>query len=402
MTTVALIGLDQGTVALPASWRVRHFPDGDAADRAQVYLRADFALVGDNGDEHVPPLALGGTEHVLVSSEASLSRHLAACRAGYSVVLPPERVGGHLIEAVARRALTQREEPYRILGVGLDDQVRSTCACAFDRAGYQWHILHDAESLMTVLAEMSPDVLVLADHLGHATAQDAVRVVRRLPDHHRLPALIIGSARNRREPLPPNVTWLSKPLEFQLLGTAIQAAAEYSRRLADLMDRDSLTGLLNRRSFLSRLIMEVARAQRGSHPLSLALLDLDSFKAVNDRHGHFAGDRVLRRLGAFLSERLRAMDTAGRYGGEEFAIILSDTDVVAAARRLDALRLEFGRIPFETEEGTIHVTFSAGVAGHGSHVSPDQLVDDADAALFTAKRHGRNRIERADFEPHGA
>jgi diguanylate cyclase (GGDEF)-like protein len=158
---------------------------------------------------------------------------------------------------------------------------------------------------------------------------------------------------------------------------------------------DGLTGLPNKRAVTDALKRLYARAATTGAPLSLLLLDLDHFKQVNDVRGHAVGDQVLAKVGAVLQSVLRTGDFAGRNGGEEFAIILPDTETRMAMQIAERARAAVAEISLPGADVTI--TLSIGVAGYPDHATtPDRLERLADAALYTAKRHGRNRAEMAE------
>jgi len=160
---------------------------------------------------------------------------------------------------------------------------------------------------------------------------------------------------------------------------------------------DGLTGLGNRREFDSRLAMELARTARSDMPLSLALLDLDHFKRINDTWGHLAGDRVLAEVGRILRESTREYDVSTRYGGEEFALILPDTRLQDAATLMDRLRDKIEKHVFAVEGAEIRLTASVGLAAAGTGAADaEQMVRAADEALYAAKHQGRNRVVTAD------
>ena len=160
---------------------------------------------------------------------------------------------------------------------------------------------------------------------------------------------------------------------------------------------DGLTGLPNKRAVTDALKRTFAQAMMTKAPLGLLLLDLDHFKQVNDQHGHAAGDQVLASAGAALRSVLRNRDFAGRNGGEEFAVLLPDTDIAAALEIAERVRAAIAEI---TLPGTdLPVTVSVGVAGFPDHANTlERLERLADAALYVAKRHGRNRVELASVE----
>ena len=177
------------------------------------------------------------------------------------------------------------------------------------------------------------------------------------------------------------------------LGVAINGI---STSLADTHDRatiDRLTGVANRQALLAYLFAEVERATRYGRPLCVAFVDIDHFKAVNDSYGHAAGDIVLRDVAQTLTDNLRASDLIGRYGGEEFMLILTETDVEEAAVLSEKLRVLIERKTFSIEGNpALSVTISIGIAGgSGQQVRMETLVRDADAAMYSAKSLGRNQ-----------
>ncbi len=157
---------------------------------------------------------------------------------------------------------------------------------------------------------------------------------------------------------------------------------------------DELTQLPNRRAFYKRIEDEVSRVQRYEYPLCLALVDLDAFKSINDRYGHNTGDEVLRSFAERALSGFRHHDLASRYGGEEFAIILPNTDVSGAQRALEKVRGRTSQCTFQYNGNTYPIpTFSAGIALYAAGETPESFIDRADQLLYRAKRMGRNRIE---------
>ena len=182
-----------------------------------------------------------------------------------------------------------------------------------------------------------------------------------------------------------------------LLAATLLAAAIVSRsvQLRRLSSYDRLTQLHNRAYFDERLVEELLRASRYGRALSVAILDVDSFKQFNDTFGHPAGDAALRTLAAALRRSARRSDVVARYGGEEFVIILTETGVHEALAKLDALREEIGQLVIETPRASwpSRLTVSAGVASWPDDGAwPDELLHAADDRLLAAKRAGRNRV----------
>jgi diguanylate cyclase len=166
---------------------------------------------------------------------------------------------------------------------------------------------------------------------------------------------------------------------------------EANAKLHQISRTDGLTGLLNRKAWEQALRREFKRFQRYQHACSLILFDIDHFKEVNDTYGHTAGDQVIRRTAAMLLEGLRDSDVAGRYGGEEFAVILADTDAAGAKVVAERLRtkIEAASVPYE--QHVINYTISLGIAELSEKISdPTMWIDTADRGLYNAKRSGRN------------
>jgi diguanylate cyclase (GGDEF)-like protein len=168
-----------------------------------------------------------------------------------------------------------------------------------------------------------------------------------------------------------------------------------SQKLLQLATSDPLTGLFNRGYVDDRFALELSRARRYGKLLSIAVIDADRFKLLNDTHGHPAGDLVLRKISTILRDSIRQSDTVGRYGGEEFVVILPETDVEVAQRKLESLRelVASTPIPLAARGQKIHVTISAGLASFPQDGEDAvELFALADDRMFQAKKEGRNRV----------
>lgn len=181
----------------------------------------------------------------------------------------------------------------------------------------------------------------------------------------------------------------------------LERSLRYAVKLADTFEalrmlaiRDELTGLLNRREFDRILSEEQERALRFNHALALLMVDIDHFKAINDGHGHPAGDAVLREVASRIASQVRNVDRVARFGGEEFAIVLVQTDRNSAMESAERIREVVGRKPFAPRDGvTLSVTLSVGVAALPTDAqSAATLVAAADKALYAAKEAGRNQV----------
>jgi len=199
-------------------------------------------------------------------------------------------------------------------------------------------------------------------------------------------------ATRRRDGLPDAAQAELAMLSMQAAAAVVRTRLyEHAERLATT---DGLTGLLNRRTLNTLLAARVREAQRYRRPLSLLLLDVDHFKKVNDTHGHPAGDAVLRGVAAVARAQARDTDLVARYGGEELAVVLPETDAAGARAIAERLRAAVEGTSHATEQGALRVTVSVGVATWpGGGQTPDELLTTADRALYRAKQTGRNRVE---------
>lgn len=179
---------------------------------------------------------------------------------------------------------------------------------------------------------------------------------------------------------------------------ANQANAEIARLQAELeqtsalIRHDPLTGVLNRKGLDEALSREAAFAQRRGTPLCLGLLDVDNFKQINDTHGHQTGDEALQHLTNVIRENVRPQDSVGRYGGEEFVVLLPDTDLDSATAALVRLQRALTKRFFLARQQKLLITFSAGVAELRAEEQPVDAIDRADKAMYLAKRSGKNRV----------
>ncbi len=176
-----------------------------------------------------------------------------------------------------------------------------------------------------------------------------------------------------------------------------------NRVLSEVSTRDALTGLYNRFYVMEKIDSEMNRSLRQQSPMSLLMLDIDHFKRVNDSYGHSVGDQVLKSVGQVLRESCRVYDVPGRYGGEEFCVVLPGTRVSNTAHVAERIRRRLAGTALPIAGDSLRVTASIGIAGvdcvpEDGVVSPATLIERADRALYSAKNRGRNRIETWDSQ----
>lgn len=269
---------------------------------------------------------------------------------------------------------------------------------ALTRAGYQVRTACDGEEGLAAVASFEPDLVVSDIMMPRINGYELARRIRENPKTRFIPIILQTAAGSRAEDqrLGSEVGalgYITDPTDLDLLLARARTLLDFKAYLDTCEEQattDHLTGLANRRRFERQLEREVARTARHERPFSLVLLDLDDFKQVNDTHGHEAGDVAIQSLARVLQQGTRGIDLAARVGGEEFAVILTETNLVGATEVAERLRLTLRA----TEIPIIgHIAASFGVAECPSQgLTARELVASADAALYEAKRQGRDRV----------
>jgi two-component system, cell cycle response regulator len=288
--------------------------------------------------------------------------------------------------------------------------------------GYEVVLADNGERAWQILKDGKAPPLALLDWM--MPGLDGVEVCRRIRQavRQRYIYVILLTAKTEQKDLVEGMDagaddYLTKPFNTHELRVRLRAG----RRILDLQEQllqaqealreqathDGLTGLWNRTSILEILQREAARAVREDAPLAVLMVDLDYFKKINDTYGHLAGDGVLRETARRLLENVRTYDAIGRYGGEEFLVVLPGCDESGGLAQAERLRECVGGEPILTSVGQIAVTCSLGLSwtGHPQLSATKELLRLADSALYAAKRTGRNRValqvtgnEAADFQ----
>jgi diguanylate cyclase (GGDEF)-like protein len=288
-----------------------------------------------------------------------------------------------------------------VLAVEDDPDHAAFVRMVLESAGFQVRTCADPRRFEADLTAFRPDLVIMDLNLGEVSGTDLVRYIRQDEQHATLPIVYL-TGEERLQARIESVRaggddYLVKPVPPGMLLATVASRIERSRFLKSLLDRDGLTRLLTHASFMDAAKVAVARLGRQpSLKLALVLLDIDNFKSINDRFGHQTGDRVLVSLAAILRRRLRRSDTLGRYGGEEFGLVLEDLDEAEATRLVQRLLDEFATTDQVAIGGErFHVRFSAGIAVPEPGVTLEQWVRSADEALYAAKAAGRNCIRVA-------
>jgi len=295
-----------------------------------------------------------------------------------------------------------KAEPARILYVEDDPNQAAYVRAVLHSAGYEVRICEDPKRFEADLTAFRPDLVLMDIVLPGFSGYDLARYVRQDERYVALPIVFLTTEVQMQARIETARAggdgYIEKPVTPGLLLSDVAARIERARFIRGLMNRDGLTRLLTHTAFLEQARSVLAEAGRDpGRTVAWVMIDLDHFKAVNDRYGHPVGDRVLYGLAALLRRRLRQPDTIGRYGGEEFAVLIEGLGEPEAVRLVSRLLAEFAATDHHAADGTaFRATFSAGVA----LLSPaamdlERWRKAADDALYGAKAAGRNRVVAA-------
>ena len=303
---------------------------------------------------------------------------------------------GALVDALDKVIVAEEPEQYRVLIVDDSEVQAKVNAMHLKKAGINSQITTSPFDVLRTLEEFVPDLLLLDLYMPDCTGLELAQVIRQMKAFVSLPIVYLSAETDREKQLVAvgigGDDFLTKPIKPSHLISAVTSRIDRYRQLRALMHRDSLTGLLNHTNIRERLVQEIANSARNSQTLGLAMIDIDNFKKVNDIYGHSTGDRVLKALTHMLTRRLRQSDIIGRYGGEEFVVILPNTDEKTAFQVMNELREAFSQVRHISDGNEFNVTFSCGIAIFPKQQTPTALSETADRAMYIAKRQGRNQV----------
>ncbi len=342
---------------------------------------------------------------LFISVRDDLSARLKAVRAGglgyFTKPLEMTQLIARLEVLVGYRG----PEPYRILMIEDSATESAHYAHIMRRAGMQVTVVGNPLQVMEPLLTERPDLVLMDLYMPGCSGLELATVIRQQDVFMGIPIVFLSSEtdldRQMRGLSMGGDDFLEKPISAEHLVASLAARVTRARLLRANMNRDSLTGLLNHANFKYQLKLELSRAARRQGRLALAILDIDEFKSVNDTYGHPVGDRIIRNLARHLQQQLRETDILGRLGGDEFGVILLDTDEHGALGRLDSIRESFSTHHYRglesvSETEPFAITFTGGLSSFPGITNvgadPDALLQLADQALLEAKLQGRNRI----------
>lgn len=334
---------------------------------------------------------------LVITTQDDFATHLEAVRVGALGFFTKPVDITQLENRLERCFAQQQGEPYRVMIIDDDRELASRFSLILRDANMLVEMLHEPSEIFARMRSFNPEVVLLDVCMPCCTGPELAQIIRMNDDWLRVPIVYLSAETDNNRQMNALIKagddFLTKPISDNALIAAVFSRAQRARLLSNALSRDSLTGLLKHGDIKEQVGIELERAQRSGKPASVAMLDIDFFKKVNDSYGHAAGDNVIRALANLLRQRLRRVDSLGRYGGEEFLVVLPDCPAEQARRILDEIRQRFAELHFIAGEQQFSVTLSAGIAStRDDSAQANDLLERADRALYAAKHGGRNQV----------
>ncbi|WP_298626197.1 diguanylate cyclase [uncultured Legionella sp.] len=287
-------------------------------------------------------------------------------------------------------------DPYRILIIDDSESLAEYYALILNQAGMTARAITNPMDLLKELELFKPDLLLMDVYMPDCSGFELAAVLRQESCYTKIPIIFLSTEDDKDKKLFAislgGDDFLTKPISPQHLISAVRARSKRASILNYYMITDSLTGLLNHSSILNQLELQLAKARQDNLELSFIMIDIDHFKKINDRFGHPVGDLVIKKLATIFLSRIRSQDNIGRYGGEEFALVLPGAKAEDAKAIADNLRELFSEYCFKSENNEFSVTFSVGISCFDGSNTAARIIEQADQALYKAKQLGRNRV----------
>ena len=335
---------------------------------------------------------------VILSEQEGLVNRLKGMRLNADVFLQKPATSSQVFAAVARAIGSQEDHPVKVLVVDDDIHITELLKELLSKVNFQVNVLNEPLDFWEYLGNIQPDLLILDVTMPSLDGLTLCHMIRRDFQWSWLPILFLTGHDNVKTLEEAFATgaddFITKPINPEGFIERVVNRWQRSQLYRNQMDTDFLTGIANRNGGSRSFSHLLQLARQSQQPFSLAVLDLDHFKQLNDRFGHEEGDLVLRQFGEFLKKHCRAGDMLARWGGEEFIIGMLGLSREGGAKRMNEIREEWHTLEFISTQGdSFRVTFSGGVAQYPLDGSDFQvLYRTADAALYQAKAAGRNLV----------
>ncbi|WP_237134133.1 diguanylate cyclase [Pseudohongiella sp. O18] len=335
---------------------------------------------------------------VFISSKDDFAARLEAASLGAQAYFVKPLDIPNLINRIEQIVANLHSPAEKVLIIDDDEMLAQYYRQVLIGAGMQAEILARPEKVISALESNTPDVILMDLQMPGISGQNLAAVIRQYGRWVGLPIVYLSAEHDPHLQLlalkQGADDFLVKPISNEHLVTVVKSKVARSRQLIDLMTKDSLTSLLKHAAIKDALRRELDLARRKREELCVAMMDIDHFKQINDQFGHAMGDEVIASVATLLRMRLRRTDVLGRYGGEEFVVIMGNCSGDKAFKVLDDFRQRFQELKFSDEEKVFSATISIGIAPiKSSHeIDADMLLVAADKAMYAAKSMGRNKV----------
>jgi diguanylate cyclase (GGDEF)-like protein len=287
--------------------------------------------------------------------------------------------------------------PYRVLVIEDQPTIAGYYQMILKIAAMDTRVITDPLQTLEAIEDFHPDLILMDLYMPSSTGIELTKLIRQIDEYMGIPIVFLSSEADFSKQVEVMALggddFMTKPIKSTYLVSIVKNRLERLKNLRTYIVHDGLTRLLNHTSFRLQLVHEINRCKRQDGQLALAMLDIDHFKNVNDMYGHPTGDLVLKSLSLILKQRLRKSDIIGRYGGEEFAVLLLDQDGDSAARVINEIRNNFSEVRHKaSQQELFSVSFSCGIATYPMFQDVPMLIEAADHALYIAKASGRNQV----------
>ncbi|QOY55248.1 diguanylate cyclase [Candidatus Sulfurimonas marisnigri] len=293
--------------------------------------------------------------------------------------------------------LTNKKSSDEIQVLMLDDKVGfyNTHLDSLSDSRINTHFINNPELILEAMSDFRPDIVLLDLDMPQYDGVEVAKVIRQMDEYISIPIIFLTDKDKdnfKDEALDTGVEdIILKSTSQKNLIYKIQNKAQHYKNIRAKIQSDSLTGLYNHTTIMDLLVKEISNAKRYGYSFSFAMIDIDYFKKVNDTFGHQAGDSVLKTLSHFMTQRVRTSDLVGRYGGEEFCIILPHAICENAKKMLDDMRIKFSNIVHYGGDTEFYSTISIGVCQWNKDMKIVTLIENTDKAMYLSKNNGRNQ-----------
>jgi diguanylate cyclase (GGDEF)-like protein len=319
-----------------------------------------------------------------------------ALRVGCDFCFPMGTAQSVVMARIVKLCGSEEEPPYRVLVVEDSKTASTLIQRTLKESGVESMAISRPQEVLTALGKFQPDLVLMDMYMPGCTGVEVTRVIRQHEEFLSTPVVYLSADTSIALQVDAlrlgGDHFLTKPFNPVILNAVVKSKIDRYRILRRSMFLDSLTGLLNHTTSKQRVDVAVSTALADRTPLCVAMIDIDHFKKVNDTYGHPMGDQVIRSVAWLLKQRVRKTDAVGRYGGEEFLVILPQANADRARHLLDRIRIDFSQFSHPVNGTSFSCTFSCGIAELAPGLTAQALVKRADDALYQAKHQGRNQI----------